>query len=387
MTCTIPRPTPKALFERIKNQFSANVLKGGKVIQESNEFWCVTNDYLSAETYYSISEQQWRERDPRTACCDNLVKMAADRGVYPRAAAFARGYVTITGTVGAAIPPNLQFRFGDNYYRSDVAMTLPTEISATGSATVPVIAIEPGSSGNDLGPTAATGVMITSVTNISGVATACGGSFCNGRDAESCEDFRARYLQRLAYKPVGKLDWVVEKLTEFPCLTRACLRNCDCCDPMPELQIYAFFDGTFPNGIPPVSVVTDLNTWFFGTPQGIGAGQAPFGVRGGFYIPTTAAVNVTVTGLECVRVGDVQTIKERIAALFAGLCPSARLYLRQFEVVVAQVIGTSIPFDVHLAIAPGAVGLTLDPCGDIIAACDVLPILGTITIQTGDECP
>lgn len=383
MTCTIPRPTPKNLFERIKNQFSANVLKGGKVIPESNEWWVVQNDYLAAETFYSIAEQQWKERDARDACCDNLVKMAADRGVYPYPASFARGYVTVTGTPGAALSPNMQFRFGTNYYRANPAMTLPTEIAANGSATVPIIADEPGSSGNDLGTTGTTGQLLTNLINVDSTATACGTSFCNGRDAETCEEFRTRFLDRSAHRPLARLDWVTELMRDFPCFTRACLRNCDCCDPMPDLQLFVFFDGTFPNGIPPASVVQDMQTWFFGSPQGIGAGKAPIGVRGSLHAAVPATLNVSITGLECSRSDQLQTIKERIAALFAGLCPGTTLCQRQFDVVVAQVVGTACNYNLFLEIPDGVTGLTLSDCGDIVAECDVLPVLGTIDIPTG----
>src|SRR5690606_4875319 len=98
----------------------------------------------------------------------------------------------------------------------------------------------------------------------------------------------------------------------------------------------------------------DLQQWFFGTPQAIGAGKAPMGVRGAFYVPTIAAVNVSIVGLECERSDQIQTIKERITTLFAGLCPGATLCLRQFDVVVAQVVGTACTYDVFLEIAEGA---------------------------------
>lgn len=382
MTCTIPRPAPQILFDRIANQFSANVLGGGAIIPESAEWGVVSNDYLATETFYSIADQQWKERDPRTACCDNLVAMAADRGVYPNAAEFARGFVTITGTAGAALPPNMQFLFGHNYYRADITSILPTVMPASGSVVIRVVATEPGAVGNDIGTSGTSGRMVTSLININQVVTSCGTSFCNGRDAEDCESFRTRYLDRLAYKPVSDLSWAVDILRAYPCLTRICLRNCGCCEQMHELQLYAFFDGTFPYGIAPQNVLDDLQLWFFGTPQGVGAGKAPFGVRGAFYVQTAAAVNVTIAGLDCTTSTQTELIKVRLAALFAGLCPGATLRQKAFNLVVGQVVGPDIDFDVRLEIATGAVGITVNDCGDIVTECDVLPVLGSISIPS-----
>lgn len=104
MSCNLTRPTPDELFSKIKNNFSANVLGGAEVIPESLEWYVVTNDYAMTEEFYSISEQQWKERDPRYACCDNLVSMAERDGVYPRPATFSQGFVQITGTANSPIP-------------------------------------------------------------------------------------------------------------------------------------------------------------------------------------------------------------------------------------------------------------------------------------------
>ena len=80
--------------------FSSTVLGGGKVIPESNEWYVVSNDYAAAEQFYAIADQMWRETNPETACCENLYKMAAQHGVFPRPATHAEGYAKLTGVPG-----------------------------------------------------------------------------------------------------------------------------------------------------------------------------------------------------------------------------------------------------------------------------------------------
>ena len=50
----------------------------------------ITNDYAAAEQFYAIADQMWRETNPETACCENLYKMAAQHGVFPRPAVARR---------------------------------------------------------------------------------------------------------------------------------------------------------------------------------------------------------------------------------------------------------------------------------------------------------
>src|SRR4029079_3409157 len=107
MACVILRPEPQALFDSLRHAFSNTVLGGGKVIPESNEWYVVANDYAMAEQFYAIADQMWRETNPAPACCDNLYKMAAQHGEFPRPATYAEGYAKLTGTTGSAVPPTL----------------------------------------------------------------------------------------------------------------------------------------------------------------------------------------------------------------------------------------------------------------------------------------
>src|SRR4029077_3218089 len=97
-------------------------------------------------------------------------------------------------------------------------------------------------------------------------------SFCSGAEAETCEEFRKRYLDRLAYQPRATMAWIKQKLLEFPCATRVCVREGSCCRCDPDcvnggtpcescgtlMQFYVLFDDTFPCGIPPQHIVEDI---------------------------------------------------------------------------------------------------------------------------------
>src|SRR5262245_10212413 len=118
MSCIILRPDPQTLFNQFRDAFSSTVLGGGKVIPESNEWYVVANDYAAAEQFFAIADQMWRETNPETACCDNLYKMAAQHGVFPRPATNAQGYAKITGVPGTAVPSYLEISTTQGIYVS-----------------------------------------------------------------------------------------------------------------------------------------------------------------------------------------------------------------------------------------------------------------------------
>lgn len=379
MTCNLPRPAPQVLFDRLRDMFSATVLGGSPVIPESNEWYVVSNDYAAAETFYALAEQQWRERDPRVACCDNLIDMAALDGIYPRPATFARGYVKISGTVGAALTTSLQVAFGESLYRVDQGVTVPAEIPASGYVIVRMIADEPGTDGNGPAIAATGGRLITPLAGISVAVEIYGGQFCGGQPAEDCETFRARYLARKQYQPKSTFEWVKAKILEWPCATRVCIRDCACCTERGRMDLFVFFDGTFPFGIPPADVLADLEAWFFGDPQGFGLGQAEWGMYGTFHAARAVPVNVTIVDLPCTSTAQLEEIKARVAGMFDGLCPGKPICRRFVDAIVLQVVGKACEFTVTLE----PVGTTTAFCDDFNPACDELPVAGTVTVRGG----
>jgi Baseplate J-like protein len=393
MSCTILRPDPKTLFGQLQNMFSSTVLGGGKVIPESNEWYVVANDYAMAEQFYAVADQMWRETNPETACCDNLYKMAAQHGVFPRPASYAEGYAKIRGVTGSAIPPSMEIQTDIGTFVSvgTVSLTMPDNEEII----VRIRALVPGGGMNASG-SVTTGTLTTPAPGLDADVVICGGQFCGGKDAEDCETFRKRYLERLAYQPKATMAWIQQKIMEFPCVSRVCVREGACCRCDAEcgdcgckncgnrMQFYVLFDDVFPCGIPPANVVEDVQTWLFGEHQGYGEGQVEIGVCGEIFAPTPLMVNVYVDIAGCPSASQKQIIDEQIHALFRRICPSIPLMTKQLELIVANVVGAEINVEVRFEIVgyenvtPPRELVFMGPCS-LEPECDVLPCLNTLT--------
>lgn len=378
MATCFKRPDSAALRQRIEDMFSANVLGGAPIIPESNEWYVVNNDHAAQELFYSIAAQQWRERDPRYACCENLYDLAAQDGIYPRGATFARGYVKITGTAGAAIPDDLAMVFGSTNFRIDPASSPPAVLNASGEAVIMVQAITPGASGNDLS-NGTTGTITSLAPGLDTEVSAFGQRFCGGQDAEECEAFRRRYIARKSYQP--KADWAYfeAKALEWPCVTRVCRRACSCCY-NGDIEAHVFFDGTFEHGLAPQDVVDDMAAWMFGNPRGYGFGQMPIGVFGDLFTARAVPMTVDILNLSCVTADQLAEIKRQIEGLLSTLCPGAKFCRKWIDAIVIGVEPKACDYVLNLI--PEGDGLTVDCGGDVSADCDVLPVLGNFTVQT-----
>lgn len=395
MTCILDRPTPRALFDRIKGNFEANVLGGYNVVPESVEWYVISNDYAMAEAFYSTAEAQWKARDPRFACCDDLYAMAARDGIYPKPAGFAQGYVRVTGNAGANVPDPLEVVIGDQHYVA--TGTIPDVMPNAKYFDVRVKAIVPGVEGN-VALKNTTGSLANNSAGIDNTVTPFGSSFCGGSAAEDCEDFRTRYIDRLAYKPIANAAWLEAKMFEWPCVTRVVPRGNNCCTYVSregcgcaacgcntctqDLNFYPLFDDTFDCGIPPQCVIDDMNDWLFGSPQGRGLGQAPVGICGMLYAPDASMIDVRVTGLACSTPAEQAKIRRRIRDVFKLAVPSSLFTRRSIELAIAQVTGTSENFEVVFEDNTG--NMVFDDCGNMDSPCDVMPCLDSITFVGAD---
>jgi Baseplate J-like protein len=406
MSCTILRPDPKALFNQLQSMFQSTVLGGGKVIPESNEWYVVANDYAMAEQYFAIADQLWRESNPETACCDNLYKMAAQHGVFPAPASYAEGYAKLTGSPGTPVPQPLEITTTVGQFIS--VGTVPLSMEADGTIVIRIRALTPGSSQNSAG-TVTTGTLTTPAPGIDPDVSICGGRICGGAEAESCEDFRKRYLERLSYQPRATMAWLQAKLLEFPCATRVCVREGACCRCTPEcgdkcsdcgckscgskMEFYVLFDGTFPCGIPPKNVVEDITDWIFGDPQGYGEGQVEIGVCGTIFAPIPLMVNVIIDVTGCPSNGQKQVINDQVHELFLRVCPSLPLRTQQIALIVASVVGADSNVEVRFEFVgyedqspPFPRDMVwVTSCGDIEPECDVMPCLNEVTFTYPDS--
>lgn len=396
MSCTILRPDPQALFNQLRDSFSATVLGGGQVVPESNEWYVVANDYAVAEQFYAIADQMWRERNPATACCDNLYIMAAQDGVFPRAAGYAEGYIKLTGTPDTLLPGSIEVTTELGTYVS--IGTMPLSIGADGTAVVRVRALVPGPEMNSPGSTPTATVSAPPV-GVDAEATVCGGQFCGGSEDEECEAFRQRYINRLAYQPKATQAWIKAKILEFPCATRVCVREGACCRCSAEcnecgctncgnrMEFYVLFDGAFPCGIPPEHIINDLSTWLFGEHQGYGEGQVEIGVCGKLYAPIPLPVDLFIDIEGCPTVAQKQMITDGIVAVFGTICPSIPLRSRQIEMIAATVLGANINVSARFELVggPDREKAYIAPCGDLEPECDYLPCLNSVNYTPPDS--
>lgn len=392
--CIVQRPDPQALFNRVRDRFSSTVLGGGTVVPESNEWYVVSNDYAMMEEYYAIADQFARENDPRYACCDNLYRIAARAGVYPRAASFAQGYAQLTGTPGAPLSNTMEMQYEGKTYR--VTGNMPAEIGLDGTAIVRFRALEAGS-GSNISGGQQTGTLTAPPAGVDATVIIYGGQFCGGTDEETCEEFRNRYLTRMQYKPRATANWLREKLAEWPCVTRVCDRAGECCVPGEDcpdcscancadnnaFQFYVMFDSTFDCGAAPACVLAEIQEWLFGPDgqQGRGLGEAPLGVCGSIHVFTPQRFDVRVDASVCLSISQQQALRAVVQDyLKFAICPSLELPLQNLELVVGQVIGLQ-PGGFSVVIEPheDATGLAVDPCGNMIPLCDVLPCVDQIT--------
>lgn len=191
------RPTLQELITRIENDFISRLSLPGAVLRRSVVAVLSRVIAGAAHQMYGYLEFLSRQVFPDQSEAEFLDRQAGLFGITRRAAAFASGDVTFTGTNGSVIPE------GTKLQRSDGVqfVTTATDTVAGGSATVPVTSLTAGESGNT-----AAGVAVTLVSPIAGVvgtATVAAGGITGGTDSESDDLLRQRVLARMQQPPQG----------------------------------------------------------------------------------------------------------------------------------------------------------------------------------------
>nr|WP_315981892.1 baseplate J/gp47 family protein [Aliamphritea spongicola] len=125
----------------------------------------------------------------------NLLRRAAEMGIYRLPASHASGLLTLTGNNGVSIPAETLLQ-DDNQkiYRSTQTVSL-----TNGTANLPVEAAEAGSAGNLI-----SGTTLQFITPVSGVDTQASViSLSGGADAETISRVRERLAERRKHPPMG----------------------------------------------------------------------------------------------------------------------------------------------------------------------------------------
>lgn len=406
--CTIPRPEPQVLFDKIAADLSNTMLGGANIIPESNEWYMAAFHYEMMESYHAIANQAARERDARFACDDNLIELAASDGVFPRAAKPAKGYVKLTGDPGTSLPSTLTFDINGTAYTGTPTVTA---IGTDGVAVVEICALVPGDGGN-----VSQVDTITMTTALAGVdVELCGELACGGCDEESVSDLRQRYLQRIQHQPRALSSWLLSKALEWPCATRAMPRagsccscscnsrgalgsssddgceKCGCVECGGTTDLYVMFDDSFPNGIAPRSVLDDVQDWLFGSPQGYGLGCVEIGVCGRVVSVTPVEFDMLVTVDGCPTPAELELASALVSEFMTTVEPSRPVQTDALVTSLSRVL-PRLNFNAIVTLCDPAVGygntigpqtetsqVYVTPCG-FEPDCDHMMVLKNLNI-------
>ena len=209
------RPTLQTLIDRVIADFESRLPGADARLRRSNLNVLSRIHASAAHSLYGFLDWISRQVFPDTAEAENLERWATVWGVQRRAAAFAIGQATATGTNGTVIPAATRFKRADGIeYETDTEITV-----IGGTATVALTAIVAGQNGNASANTALT--LVTPIAGLNAAATVSAGGITSGADTETDASLRARLLKRIQQPPHGgaKHDYEAWGL-EVPGVTR-----------------------------------------------------------------------------------------------------------------------------------------------------------------------
>lgn len=212
---TFPRPTLNEIIDRVLADLSSRVVGVDGAVLRRSVLGAIGRALAgSSHELHGRLDYIARQVFPDSAETEYLDRWASVWGVRRKAAAYAAGSATFTGTSGARIPA------GTVLQRQDGALfaTTTDAMIAGGTATVPVEATEAGAAGNT-----PPGVRLSLQQPLGGVqATAVGGELAAGSDTEDDDRLRARLLSRIQQPPQGGADFDYDTWAlEVPGVTRA----------------------------------------------------------------------------------------------------------------------------------------------------------------------
>lgn len=347
-----PRPDLATLIGRIGADLAADLGVPAPLLPVSN--LAVLARVVAGAVHGLYGHLDWQAQQilPDTAEAAWLERHAALPGLYPVAATYAAGSVTVTGTAGSVLLLDTRVRRSDGaYYRTTAALTL--------SGTTGSVAVRADAAG-EAGDTAA-GVALTLVAPVSGISSSLvvgTDGLTGGADAEGTEALRARLMLRLAEPPAGgrAADYVAWALAAHPDVTRAWA--------YPEelgpgsVTVRVTTDAASADGIPAAPVITAVQAYIDGlrpvtaAPVVLAPIAAPLALTLAI-VPDTTATRAAVT----TAVSDL---------IRAGAVPGGVLRLRDLWIAIGGAAGVS---DFTLT----------TPSADVSAGTGTISTPGTIT--------
>lgn len=192
------RPTLAALKTRIKADLVAR-LKQDEVLRRADLEVQAAVQAAAVNSLYGFIDYVAEQILPDTAGAESLDRHGSIWGVVRKAASKAVGTVTLTTTVGAAVPSGAEL-----VHASGLTFVVTAGVTATGTSTaVATEATAAGAAGN-----LAAGEPLTLISPIVGVqSVGASGTLAGGADVESDDALRARILDRIRQPPHGGADF------------------------------------------------------------------------------------------------------------------------------------------------------------------------------------
>lgn len=369
------RPTLSDLQKQVASDLSSSLPGTDPLLRFSNI--SITGKAQANLTHLHYGYLDWiaKQAVPYTAEGEFLEAWAALKNVYRKAAAVARGAVTLTGTPGRAIPAVTPLLRGDGQSFTTIA-----EVTVGSGGTVVALikaTADPngqtGAIGNtDAGTKMSLGTAIAGVQSGAVVSTACTG----GADIEKDDSLRARMLSAWSGQPQGgaSKDYV-SWATEVAGVTRAW------CNPhgfgAGTVVVYTMFDdsqaahGGFPQGTD--GTATDETRAASATGDQLAVADHIFPLQPATALiysvaPVADDINFTISGLS----GASAATKALVAAAIDG---------------VFFLSGSALGGEVDLSLINSAIGaisgttgfVITVPAANITTALGYLPVRGTVT--------
>lgn len=210
------RPSLAALIDRVRGDIRGRLELEGSLVRRAMADVIAAVFAGAVHTLYGYLDWVTKQMFGDTAERTQLLRKAAMYGIYPTASTFATGNVTATGTNGTSIPTGTILKLDTiTSYRVTTG-----QVIASGTATLPVVALLAGITANIPASTPVT--FESPIANVDSSALVATGGIAGGVDEEGTEEVRARYLLRLREAPTGgsDQDWIGWALA-VPGVTRA----------------------------------------------------------------------------------------------------------------------------------------------------------------------
>lgn len=287
---------------------------------------------------------------PDTAQSAQLYHWGSIWGLVPLAAQAAAGNLTVTGTNGIDIPLGTQFIRAD----SVIFESTQDEVIASGTATIPVVAILPGSTTNTASSTSLT--LTSPIAGVSTTATVTSG-LVGGTDTETDQAYLTRLLFRIQNPPQGgsKTDYV-EWATSQPGVTRAwCTQELG----VGTVTVRFMMDDTYSDGIPEGGDVTNV----YNALEILRPVTADLFVVAPIANPMNFTIHLNIANTAAIQAAVQASLQEMILSYGQ---PGGTIYLSQINEAIATATGV---YDFTLSV----------PSSNVTQSTGYIPTMGTIT--------